>query len=52
MKVGDLVKYGSWYKGQRPPGLIISKDTHGFFLVLWREANSEWEDKEELELAV
>ena len=51
MKVGDLVRYGRWYKGKKRPGIIVEKDSHGFFLVLWRQYYREWEDEEELELA-
>lgn len=51
MKVGDLVKHGSWYRGKPMLGLIIEKTGvyDHYFLVAWPDYQ-DWEALEELEV--
>ena len=58
MKVGDLVKYGSWYTGIPAVGIILETESGGsmpeekYYLVCWFgnfPTETEWETHEELE---
>ncbi len=61
MKIGDLVKYGSWYTGTgRDVGLVLdidlgNYDVHGangdyWVLVLWGNNVRDWEEGSVIEL--
>ena len=56
MKVGDLVRYGSWWNGKPAVGMIIEEDNSPMmgdkaFLVIWYDDDRiEWECDDEIEL--
>lgn len=56
MKVGDLVTYGSWWRGKTKVGMIIEEDNFPAmgdkaFLVIWYDKlEMEWECDDEIEL--
>jgi len=56
MKIGDLVTYGSWWRGKRKVGMIIEEDNFPSmgdkaFLVMWYDlVELEWECDDEIEL--
>ena len=51
MKIGDLVRYKSWYKGPRKAGIIVdsSGTVSTWSLILW-EDSQEWEGNDEIEV--
>ncbi len=61
MKIGDLVKYGSWYTGTgRDVGLVLDIDLVNdgvggvdedyWVLVLWGDTTRDWEEGSVIEL--
>ena len=53
MKIGDLVKWQSWYTGKFMCGLIIEQDLSqniDTFYVVWSDDVPSWEDSDDIEV--
>jgi len=58
VKVGDLVKYGSWYEanvyGSSPVGVILESGKNNmpvrYWFVMWGPENTAWELEDDIEV--
>ena len=50
MQVGDIVRYGNWFKCYPGEVGIIIEGEKPYFFVFWHDREPEWEDLCELEV--
>tara|TARA_B100000900_G_scaffold392454_1_gene387942 strand:+ start:835 stop:1029 length:195 start_codon:yes stop_codon:yes gene_type:complete len=59
MPIGSLVKYKPWYEGPQKTGIVLTSTgapkpndniTKEFVLVMWENAELEWEEVAEIEV--